>query len=430
MEYPIGTSHSLQAARDVVELDEECYRAHDAMCRVGGVANLHSATLQGPEVLTRTLPVRLEAMSNMPPVMKRAIDVKRGELEFTETLAKAGAIAVDAGEPSWAALAHLIRETRFVQVFRRLHFMKVLWSVPLEDYWVDVRPFVAGHRYLTFLESYARPPREIQPALVEFANKIDLTDLEFQEPELIEVTQKNQTSRGEGNDWGFAIGHADTVARDIASTTRTTNIPYLVAQARLLLEVSPHSKLARTFLVLNDWAAVKDQADVWEREAADDPLLLEAFSRRYRDLKQFDRARTILRRCVEISPQRSIYEALAATYIEQGDVDGWRKVLEEYVEKGEDHGLDRGAVQVEVARQYMDEKRWKEASRYAEEAATGTGAAWAMACAAECYEKMEAWEQAESWTQQLVARYPEGFWGRWFGYCNRTGHGDIEGAKA
>jgi hypothetical protein len=41
LEYPTGTSHSLQAAREVVLLDEECSRAHDAMCRVSGVANLH-----------------------------------------------------------------------------------------------------------------------------------------------------------------------------------------------------------------------------------------------------------------------------------------------------------------------------------------------------------------------------------------------------
>jgi tetratricopeptide (TPR) repeat protein len=430
LEYPIGTSHSLQAARDVVELDEECYRAHDAMCRVGGVANLHLATLQGPEVLTRTMPDRLKAIANLPPVVKRTIDANAGELAFTEALEKAGSIAGDAGEPSWGALAHLIRETRFVQVFRRLHFMKVMWSVPVEDYWVDVRPFVAGHRYLIFLEGYGRPFQEIKPALVEFANKFDVTDLEIQEPELISATENNQTARGEKRDWAFATGHADAVARDVAACTNTDNIAYLVTQARLLLEVSPHSNLARTLLVLNDWETVKNQADAWEREANDDPLLLEAFSRRYRALKQIDRARKLLRRCVELLPQRSIYEALAATYKEQGDVDGWRKVLEEYVEKGEDHGLDHGAVQVEIARQYMEEKRWKEASRYAEDAAAGTGASWAMACAAECYESMEAWEQSETWAQQLSMRYPESFWPRWFGFCNRTGHGDLEGARA
>ena len=59
----------------------------------------------------------------------------------------------------WRSLA---RETRFVHVFRRLHFMAHKWNVPVDDYFDEVRPLVAEHRYLPYLESYvpaARPGR-------------------------------------------------------------------------------------------------------------------------------------------------------------------------------------------------------------------------------------------------------------------------------
>ena len=55
----------------------------------------------------------------------------------------AGQPGLDSGEPSWAVLAHLIRETTFVHVWRRLDFMKNRWSVPVDEYWNDVKADVA-----------------------------------------------------------------------------------------------------------------------------------------------------------------------------------------------------------------------------------------------------------------------------------------------
>ena len=51
-------------------------------------------------------------------------------------------------------LAHLIRETQYVQVYRRLHFMKNMWSVPVDEYWNGVKADVASHRYRPYLETF------------------------------------------------------------------------------------------------------------------------------------------------------------------------------------------------------------------------------------------------------------------------------------
>ena len=66
VEYPVMTDLTLLAARDVLALEPDCYRAHDAMCRVGGVSNLHQATMAGPEILAETLPEKLLALETWP----------------------------------------------------------------------------------------------------------------------------------------------------------------------------------------------------------------------------------------------------------------------------------------------------------------------------------------------------------------------------
>jgi tetratricopeptide (TPR) repeat protein len=428
LEYPLGTGESLRAAQEVVGVDVDCYRAHDAMCRVGGVSNLHGATVVGPEAFTKLLPKHLAALAALPEGVRRALDGKADELAVVEALAWSGSPVDDPGEPSWGGLAHLIRETRFVQVARRVIFMRVIWGVPADDYWADVRTFVAGHRYLTFLEAYIQPAQQVRPKYTEFANKVDLDELEPQEPELFSGTEHAQNTR-EKHDGAFAYGHGDAVARDLAACTQTQDEAFKVGQARVLLAVSPNSTVARRLLIAYAWDSVKDRADAWEKEAGESSGLLESLGWRYGELKQYDRAQRLLRRSVELSPQRSAYESLADTYKARGDMEGWRKTLDEYLAKGEDHGLNHATIRVQIARCYIGEKRWKDAAPYAE-AAAATWAGRAMECAVECYEAMGEWERGEAWAQRLSERYPNTMWARWYCDCKRTGRGDIAAARA
>ena len=51
-----------------------------------------------------------------------------------------------------------------MHAWRRLDFMANKWHVPAGEYFDDVRPFVAKHRYFPYLESIALPPQEGGPA--------------------------------------------------------------------------------------------------------------------------------------------------------------------------------------------------------------------------------------------------------------------------
>ncbi len=89
------TELGLIAGNDVMALDPECYRAHDAMCRLGEHANnLDQPTEIGPDIFARTIPQRLGAMETLPAIVRAHLDNPSvtGSALF-EALAVAGARA-------------------------------------------------------------------------------------------------------------------------------------------------------------------------------------------------------------------------------------------------------------------------------------------------------------------------------------------------
>ena len=159
VEYPPRTRLLIESARAVLKLDADCYRAYDAICQNGDLGDLHMATESGPVAFSKFFPVKLKSLPGLPQPIKNALDQEQDELSLVGLLDEAGRPGADAGEPSWSVLAQLARETRFVHVFRRLFFMARKWNVPVDDFFKDVRPLVAGHRYFPYLESLALPPQ-------------------------------------------------------------------------------------------------------------------------------------------------------------------------------------------------------------------------------------------------------------------------------
>ena len=129
-----------------------------------------------------------------------------------------------------------------------------------------------------------------------------------------------------------------------------------------------------------------------------------------------------------VSPDRWGYGGLANTYKAQGDIDRWKKTLDEYLSKVEDLGLEHAQARVEIADYYAGLKQWDNARPYAEAAAT-TGAGWAMECAGRCAEGENDWERAETWFSRVTERYPDHSPEAWYFFCKRTGHGNVAAAR-
>ncbi len=238
-EYPTWTAVALQSAKDVVALEPECYRADELMCQIGGVANLHVATELGPETLGRLLPEKLDAVPSLPKVVREALARGPDEPGWLAALDRAGRPPGDAGEPSWGVLAHLVRETRFVQVYRRLDFLRLRLSVPADDFWEQAKPDVAGHRYRRFLETFGGSPQDAVRTLSELLRQLDPTDLECTAVPLIQQLLRLDQNKGP-RIWMSAMSHCDAVVRDVSQLIEAAPThEEVVKHARALLEIDP-----------------------------------------------------------------------------------------------------------------------------------------------------------------------------------------------
>ena len=120
---------------------------------------------------------------------------------------------------------------------------------------------------------------------------------------------------------------------------------------------------------------------------------------------------------------------LADCYRARGQEDRWQATLDEFLAKTEPAGLEHAKLQVDIANDLMKRGRFADAKKYAE-AAAETWAGWAMICASECNEKLKDWDRAELWIRRAAERYPQANAANWYRFCKRTGHGDIQAARA
>jgi tetratricopeptide (TPR) repeat protein len=426
VENPPGSRVHLLAARDLMGRDADCCRAFDDICEGGQLGERHVATVAGPAAFAKIFPEKLGALNALPAAVKQPLDQGRDEPAVVDALDQAGRPGEDAGEPSWGVLAHLAREARFMHAYRRLDFMANKWNVPAGEALAEFRPLVARHRFYPFLQSIASP-RESAPALTEMADRLDLAEVELTEQPLIAALRHLKLPAGE-QAIAAAMVHFSLVARDLAERLRHTNTRR-DQLARALLDISPYSAFAMSVLIESDWDVVIGEVPGWREKVGGAPALLAALGRKYADLREFAEAENYLRRYIDLSPDPWAYRTLADCYKARGESERWQATLDEFLAKTEPAGLEHAKVQVDIANELMKRGRYVDAKKYAEPAAQ-TWAAWAMICASQCNEGLKDWDQAELWIRRTAERYPRSSAVEWYRFCKRSGHGDIQAARA
>ncbi len=429
VEYPVGTRQTIHAARRVVELAPECFLAHDALCRAGGVANGHTATSLGPEVFATRLPGSLKAMPGIPAAMRAAIDRADGHTSaLLNVLEKSGTPEADQSEPSWGALSHLLRETHFLQVYRRLHFMRFAWGVPTDDYWDEARPSVIGHRFYPFLEMIAAPTGDPVKEHPNFFNRLEHMDVELSEIAMLDRLGETNEAHAVVTPL-IAWTHRDPIARDLAEAIQRGSPVDWLTPARQLLEVSPNSPFALGTLIEHDKHATDAQVSDWAKKAPHSPVVLGALARRHIAKNRTDEAERELARYVAIEPECWAIQTLAAIYRARGDMKRWQETLERGFE-AEETGLEHTQFRVQIADYLMESGQYERAKEYAEDAGE-SWAAWAMPCAQRCAEGLKDWTRAELWARRVSERYPGELDSlfRWYLFCVKTGKGDRTAAR-
>ena len=407
VEYPPRTRLLIESARAVLELDADCYRAYDAICQNGDLGDLHMATESGPVAFSKLLPVKLKSLPGLPQPVKNALDKEQDEVSLVGLLDDAGRPGADGGEPSWSVLAQLARETRYVHVFRRLFFMARKWNVPVDDFFKDVRPLVAGHRFLPYLENLAFPPQRAAQALAELAERLDLAEVEPTERHMIDDLRDQKLPAGEMA-WRMSLAHCSILARDLCERLRQT-ADRKDHFGRVLLIISPYSSYAMGMLIQHDWNRIEADLPAWRAKVGDALGLIGALGKKYMERKQYAEAEPLLKRYVEISGDEWAYQELAACYTARGDARLAKETLDNYLNNTESAGLQHAQVQVQMANKLMSEGRFQDAKPYAD-AAAATWASFGMVCASQCYEGLKDWAQAEQWSRLTSERYSRRNW--------------------
>ncbi len=390
--------------------------------------------------MTQAVPARIQAIGSLREGVREPIGRNAGEVALVDALERAGSPGEDAGEPSWAVLGSMIRETRFVLVEHRLYFMCYWWHVPVEEFWDEARPLVARHRFLPYLHTMSIGTPQADQAFADSFDPAWRTDMEYNEQPMLNKLGKIAEGKRRPA-WSLVQLHMDHLVRDFATqadlytksfeSDNSTN-PHrglVIHNANKILMLSPENPYAMSLLIEEDWDAIQPRLADWLKKGTDFVPLIGALGRRYSQVKQYDKAREYLERYIGESPEHWAYERLAKNYREQGNTAQWLATLDQYLAAGEDHGLEHAKIRVEVADYYMSKGQWDKAQPYAE-AAAETWAGWAMQCAVRCYEGMKDWERAELWARRLSERYPDSSLRAWLNFCKRTGHGDLASAQA
>lgn len=423
LEFPGGMRQLIHAAEDVIRIEPDCPRAFDVICENGGLGDLHKATVLGPQSFREFFRGKLAATEDLPAGVRKALEADAPDEDLDDALA-----AEPGGEPSWGVLAHIARETRFVQAQRRLFFMRNKWGVPVDDFWAAARPGIERHPYRPFLGAMTGLPDEVD-AYEEFAARYDRTDLEPTEGEFIGFIQHTPGPHqaAAGDDWNLTVAHTTSSARDLSQVLKRTSDQAKPMHAARMMETCPYDPYPASVLILSQWNAVQPRLAAWKERFGDSGGFLYALVTKLLQLGRFDEARPLLTRYILLSPDRWGYEKLAECQEKAGDEAAWLETLESYLENTEDAGLDHAGIRVKLAKYHLANGEPEKAKPHAD-AAAATWASWAMECAAEVDERLGDLDSAGEWRRRMADRYP-GTWAQWYLFVARTGRGDLDEAR-
>ena len=403
-----------------------CNRIIDAMSDASGVANLHRATTIGLEPFALTSARQVAALPGLPESLGKRFEDGGAVEEVALRQALDEAATHDTNGLTWGALAQILRETRFWQVARRLHFLAYPLGAGAGEFVNEARPMLADHPSRDFIELYSGELDEAHAA--HALNRIDFADLELKNFAMLYVVRAYDQERYR------ALFQRGVSQADLGLVTNQEVVVQSGSEekdwsqrAQGLLGIDPTSPIARAALVNSDWEHVAEKVPDWEREQPwNTPLIAEygfQLLKLDRDAEAQERFETALKR----SPEAWIFRGLAETYRDQKQIDKWVKAAEKILDQP-DQGLDHATISNDLAKYLMDEGEIDRAWPWAERGAQ-SWAAWAMTTASICAERRRDWKNAEIWVARGSQRYANQ-WLDWLLWSLRTGHGHTPEAAA
>ena len=153
-----GAERGLKVGVEVLRRMPECYRVYDSVIAMGGVGSNHRNTFTGLRVPRRHIRHAGRRNARVAQVRgRRAGDRARG--------AGPGKALLDAGKSRDDTRRFVVGGSRPLRpgnriplVNRRFEFLRYSLAVSADDFFTEIKPFVADHPLLPFLETYTIDP--------------------------------------------------------------------------------------------------------------------------------------------------------------------------------------------------------------------------------------------------------------------------------
>ncbi len=416
-------------ARRLLEENPEDFRLYDAMCDSCAIDTLHVVTQLAPAVLNATAAARLGQLSALPAatteLLHRPADNPASLAELIESLL-ASPVADDQGELSWRLLGRLLQETEFIQLWRRVYFMRFQWAVPADDFIAAIEGVASTHRYRPLIDACSLNSARAQAAAEALSARLSLEELEYPQLRAFQHTMRQVWQTHSPDQYAQAEQraalHTDDVHRDLLGRLEYEQWRAVGNLASRLNRVSSRSPDAVAATIRQNHSIDAGMQTALEAKFAGSAQFWKVVAE---NSHAADQRQKSLRRYIDLSPDAWAYRQLAEQFRQAGKIDQWKATLDECLQQPE-FGLEHAGLRVNIANYFMDQGQWEQARPYAA-AAAETWAEWAMLCAIRCYQGLGDDEQEGVWRARVAERYPKVRHSLdYYVWARRTGQGNAE----
>ncbi|HET6325344.1 MAG TPA: hypothetical protein VFG04_11765 [Planctomycetaceae bacterium] len=416
-----------------------CPRAYDMLSRSNELGPSGEGAERAFDVTSRLLRTQLLDFPGLPKEIAERVK-KAGTLEPTEEvefrksliadLKKAGAAGADQGEPSLAALGQTIEEINFAQLVQRLVFYRNKISVPIDNILETYGPLGEAHPYAGYLSAFTWHRKKMEDGAAALTGKLEVFAFTMKDRPVMQWLYSMTSAQRFHSLFQVPGKHCDSILIDDMRCMKAdlfgppddpTYGPPNMIRCWTLYSKLP---LMVAMRIARDWPRAKTEVDKYERDFADEPLVLNALTNRYLSLKRWSDAERCAKRHAEIHPSYAAYRSLAAAYKAQKNDAKWKETLDKAIDLPP-LGLEQASIQNEIANHLLDKRDYQEAVTYAD-AAAQSFSGWSLLTAARCHEMLGEWKKSEGLVRAEALRYENSDWLYW---CHRTGRGDVAAAN-
>jgi tetratricopeptide (TPR) repeat protein len=438
-------SEQVDAARQLLEVDPDCWRAMASLSRSHAIGIGHFVNSTGLDAIHVSLPRLLSLAGELPANVQKLLDhasenSSQGD-QLPESLTadpiverSRGIIRILKEEPvnqkfgfpsvSWPATAAIVEDSLFQLATESLRFERFGLGIDPANSIVRAKLLLEDHPLVPAIEGFHVDGEIAKRSLQELSSRLGSTDLSTGAMDLYQSLAWRDA--GLSSIFRRIDEQNDAVLPDTASRLSRLVDRDEFVPIEDLAGLASECPLALILRVKSDWEDSRDKAREWEKRYPDNVELLRELAVKYEEDRSHSDAERCYQKVVALSEEPSAATQLANFYWRNGDWEKERKALEHALELPA-VGLEHASASMRIANGYMARGQWEAALPHALSSAESYSA-WGLLCAADCYEGLEDWEAAEDYQRKCSERYASSG-AAWYFWCRRTGHGSLRKAR-